>query len=37
MHFHQLLVNALPARTKLVALRLDETPTSYAEWRIEDQ
>jgi 6-pyruvoyltetrahydropterin/6-carboxytetrahydropterin synthase len=37
MHFHHLLVRALPARTKLVALRLDETPTSYAEWRIEDQ
>jgi 6-pyruvoyltetrahydropterin/6-carboxytetrahydropterin synthase len=37
MHFHHLLLNALPSRTKLVALRLDETPTSYAEWRIEDQ
>ncbi|MFN8776191.1 MAG: 6-pyruvoyl trahydropterin synthase family protein [Flavobacteriales bacterium] len=37
MHFHRLLMEALPARVRLVALRLDETPTSYAEWRMEDQ
>jgi 6-pyruvoyltetrahydropterin/6-carboxytetrahydropterin synthase len=37
LHFHGLLSPRLPAHVRLVALRLDETPTSYAEWREEDQ
>lgn len=37
LHFRSLLLGELPASVRLVALRLDETPTSYAEWREEDQ
>lgn len=37
LHFHKLLAKALPAEVRLMTLRLEETPTSYAEWRIEDQ
>ena len=37
LHFRELLATALPAEVRLVQLRLDETPTSSAEWREEDQ
>ncbi len=37
MHFHGLLNSALPAEVKLVKLKLEETPTSYAEWNESDQ
>jgi hypothetical protein len=36
MHFHGLLHSTLPAEVKLVKLKLEETPTSYAEWQVED-
>jgi 6-pyruvoyltetrahydropterin/6-carboxytetrahydropterin synthase len=37
MHFKALIVNSLPAEVQLVKMRLEETPTSYAEWFSEDQ
>jgi 6-pyruvoyltetrahydropterin/6-carboxytetrahydropterin synthase len=37
LHFKDKLRSALPADVNLVYLRLEETPTSYAEWRVEDQ
>ena len=37
LHFIELVKNELPENLKLDAARLDETPNSYAEWRIEDQ
>jgi len=37
IHFKEILVGSLPEHVKLVYLRLEETATSYAEWRIEDQ
>jgi len=37
LHFRAILTDSLPANVRLVVLRLDETPTSYAEWREEDQ
>jgi hypothetical protein len=36
MHFHNLLHGALPKEVVLVKLKLEETPTSYAEWMVED-
>jgi hypothetical protein len=35
MHFHSLLHGALPPNIQLVKLKLEETPTSYAEWLVE--
>lgn len=37
LHFRELIIKWLPTEVNLVYLRLEETPTSYAEWRIEDQ
>jgi len=37
LHFRSKLEQSLPGYVRLVSLRLDETPTSYAEWREEDQ
>jgi 6-pyruvoyltetrahydropterin/6-carboxytetrahydropterin synthase len=37
MHFHSLLLGALPKEVELVKLKLEETPTSYAEWVVEDE
>ena len=37
LHFRELIVNILPSQVKLVYLKLEETATSYAEWRLEDQ
>lgn len=37
MHFRDLIMSELPAIVQLVKLRLEETPTSYAEWFKEDQ
>jgi 6-pyruvoyltetrahydropterin/6-carboxytetrahydropterin synthase len=37
MHFRDLITSELPKEVKLVKLRLEETPTSYAEWFKEDQ
>ncbi len=36
IHFVQVLKQVLPPEVELVALRLYETATSYAEWLIED-
>ncbi|MBK8483802.1 MAG: 6-carboxytetrahydropterin synthase [Saprospiraceae bacterium] len=35
--FMKLICNDIPDELELVAIRLDETTNSYAEWRIEDQ
>ncbi|MBS1950148.1 MAG: 6-carboxytetrahydropterin synthase QueD [Cytophagales bacterium] len=37
LHFVSLLKPLLPQGMVLVAARLDETPTSYAEWLLSDQ
>lgn len=37
LHFKSLISDALPKEVTLVRMRLEETPTSYAEWLIEDQ
>lgn len=37
LHFRDILRRQLPQDLKLVALRLDETINSYAEWRLEDE
>jgi 6-pyruvoyltetrahydropterin/6-carboxytetrahydropterin synthase len=37
LHFREQIVDVLPSSVNLVYLRLEETATSYAEWRIEDQ
>lgn len=37
LHFVNLLKPLLPADVQLIAARLDETPTSYAEWYLSDQ
>jgi len=37
MHFKSLITEDLPAHVTLVKLRLEETPTSYAEWFAHDQ
>lgn len=37
IHFVTDVREALPPEVRLVAARLDETPTSYAEWFLSDQ
>lgn len=37
MYFKSLISSALPSDVKLVKMRLEETPTSYAEWFLHDQ
>lgn len=37
LHFRSLIATALPTDVSLVKMRLEETPTSYAEWFLEDQ
>ncbi len=37
LHFKSLIAADLPAEVKLVKMRLEETPTSYAEWFAHDQ
>ncbi|MBK9109450.1 MAG: 6-carboxytetrahydropterin synthase [Saprospiraceae bacterium] len=37
LHFRDILQKQLPVHLKLIALRLDETINSYAEWKLEDQ
>lgn len=37
MHFRDLISSELPKDVSLVKMRLEETPTSYAEWFREDQ
>jgi 6-pyruvoyltetrahydropterin/6-carboxytetrahydropterin synthase len=36
LHFVDLIQPQFHGHISLVAMRLDETPTSYAEWRVED-
>jgi len=36
LDFRERLERQFPASCEIVCMRLDETPTSYAEWRIED-
>jgi 6-pyruvoyltetrahydropterin/6-carboxytetrahydropterin synthase len=36
LHFVDLIQPQFHGQISLVAMRLDETPTSYAEWRVED-
>ncbi|HNS43287.1 MAG TPA: 6-carboxytetrahydropterin synthase [Taishania sp.] len=37
IHYVGIIQSLLPQQVKLVAVRLNETPTSYAEWLLEDQ
>lgn len=37
LHFVSIIKNNLPLNIELVSVRLDETPTSYAEWLKSDQ
>ena len=37
LHYVQLIQAALPTEYTLVSVRLEETPTSYAEWLLSDQ
>jgi 6-pyruvoyltetrahydropterin/6-carboxytetrahydropterin synthase len=37
MDFKQRIESGLPSKVELVSVRLDETPTSYAEWCRSDQ
>lgn len=37
LHFVSIIENCLPQKVELVSVRLDETPTSYAEWLKSDQ
>jgi 6-pyruvoyltetrahydropterin/6-carboxytetrahydropterin synthase len=37
IHFKKMISEALPSSVKLVRLKLEETPTSYAEWHLGDQ
>jgi 6-pyruvoyltetrahydropterin/6-carboxytetrahydropterin synthase len=37
LHYVQLIQAALPTVYTLVSVRLEETPTSYAEWLLSDQ
>ncbi|MCO5258785.1 MAG: 6-carboxytetrahydropterin synthase [Crocinitomicaceae bacterium] len=37
LHYVELIQSMLPQQVKLVSARLNETPTSYAEWLLEDQ
>lgn len=37
IHYVGIIKSLLPQQVKLVAVRLNETPTSYAEWLLEDQ
>jgi 6-pyruvoyltetrahydropterin/6-carboxytetrahydropterin synthase len=37
LHYVQLIQAALPSVYTLVSVRLEETPTSYAEWLLSDQ
>ena len=37
LHFVSIIQKRLPDEVQLVAVRLDETPSSFAEWLIEDQ
>ena len=37
LHYVQLIQAALPKVYTLVSVRLEETPTSYAEWLLSDQ
>ncbi len=37
IHFVSAIEHTLPPEVRLVAMRLDETPTSYAEWFLSDQ
>lgn len=37
LHFVSIIQSLLPSQVKLAAVRLNETPTSYAEWLVEDQ
>lgn len=36
LHFVDSIKNLFPASVKLVSIRLDETPTSFAEWFLND-
>lgn len=36
LHFVDSIKNLFPAHIKLVSIRLDETPTSFAEWFLND-
>jgi 6-pyruvoyltetrahydropterin/6-carboxytetrahydropterin synthase len=36
LHFKNRILTELPAHVELVRLRLEETPTSYAEWLLEE-
>lgn len=37
IHFVSIIENCLPQNVELISVRLDETPTSYAEWLKSDQ
>lgn len=37
LYFKQQIAAALPVSTRLVKMKLEETPSSYAEWHEEDQ
>lgn len=37
LHYVRLIQTALPKMYTLVSVRLEETPTSYAEWLLSDQ
>lgn len=37
LHFVSIIKNKLPLNIELISVRLDETPTSYAEWLKSDQ
>lgn len=37
VHFVDLVIPKLPVEIKLITARLDETPSSYAEWFLADQ
>ncbi|MCC6186024.1 MAG: 6-carboxytetrahydropterin synthase [Chitinophagaceae bacterium] len=36
LHFVAAIQSLFPANTQLVSIRLDETPTSFAEWHLKD-
>lgn len=36
LHFKNRIINKMPAYTKLSSIKLEETPTSYAEWLATD-
>lgn len=36
LHFVDAIKNLFPASVKMVSIRLDETPTSFAEWFLSD-